>query len=123
MTMLQVTPNGRHGKNLVPQVPVRVDEVLADLRACFELGARGVHLHVRDSGGRESLDPTDVNHSVAAVRDLAERGRVEAEISLTTGAWIVPDLSTRVRLISAWKASTVPLSISARPGSSTSWAC
>lgn len=59
--MLQVTPNGPFGKDRHPHVPVGLDELLADLRECFVAGANGVHLHVRDGTGAETLDPAWVN--------------------------------------------------------------
>lgn len=101
--MLQVTPNGGLGKDVHPHVPVRLDEVLADLRACLTLGATGVHLHPRDASGAESLDPEAVNEAGAAVRALARELGKDVEIGLTTGAWIEPDLERRIELIRSWQ--------------------
>ena len=101
--MLQVTPNGPHGKDVHPAVPVSLTELLVDVEACLQAGARGVHLHPRDRDGRECLAPREVNTTVAAVRDLADRCGAQVEIGLTTGAWIVPDVVERVRLISDWE--------------------
>jgi len=41
MAILQVTPNGPYGKDVHPQLPVSLEEVIEDLRSCFEAGARG----------------------------------------------------------------------------------
>ncbi len=38
--MLQVTPNGLWGKDVHPNLPVSLDELLTDLRDCFRLGGR-----------------------------------------------------------------------------------
>ena len=84
-------------------MPVSVDELMVDLRACFQAGADGVHLHVRDQSGAETLDPTVVNGTCARVRDLAASLGARAEIGLTTGAWIVPDLSERIAMIREWE--------------------
>ena len=101
--MLQVTPNGPYGKDVHPNMPVSLDEVLADLRECFRAGATGVHLHVRDENGLETLRPEVVNATCRAVRELAAEEGVAAEIGLTTGAWIVPDLAERIAMIREWE--------------------
>lgn len=101
--MLQVTPNGPYGKDVHPQMPVSLPELIEELRSCFEAGARGAHLHVRDGQGDESLQPLDVNRTVSAVRALADQCQVDVEIGLTTGAWIVPDLQSRIDMVSAWE--------------------
>ncbi len=111
--MLQVTPNGPYGKDVHPQMPVSIGELVEDLRSCFEAGARGVHLHPRDEDGNESLRPRDVNRTVSAVLRLADQCGVDVEIGLTTGAWIVPDLQSRIDMVCAWEAvdcATVNLS-------------
>lgn len=84
-------------------MPVSLDELLAELRECFEAGATGVHLHVRDESGAETLTPAVVNETCRRVRDLAAEAGVPVEIGLTTGAWIVPDLASRVSMIREWE--------------------
>jgi len=103
MAMLQVTPNGPYGKDFHPRLPVSLEELIDDLRSCFEVGARGVHLHTRDRQGNESLMPRDVNRTASAVRGLADQCGIDVEIGLTTGAWIVPDLHSRIEMISDWE--------------------
>ncbi|WP_298336575.1 3-keto-5-aminohexanoate cleavage protein [Ferrimicrobium sp.] len=101
--MLQVTPNGPWGKDVHPNMPVTLDEVVADLRACFCAGATGVHLHPRNQFGKETLDPSVVNDTCKRVRGVAVDLGVPVEISLTTGAWIVPDLASRISMIREWE--------------------
>ena len=101
--MLQVTPTGPYGKDRHPALPVTRAELLADLRECIAAGADGVHLHVRDDDGAETLRPEHVNATAAAVRALAEGLGRTVEIGLTTGAWIEPDLAERVALIREWE--------------------
>src|SRR5690348_15834362 len=84
-------------------MPVSVDELIADLRACFRAGATGVHLHVRDQSGTETLDPLVVNDTCLRVREAAGELDVQPEIGLTTGAWIVPDLAERIAMIREWE--------------------
>jgi uncharacterized protein (DUF849 family) len=101
--MLQVTPTGPWGKDVHPNMPVSLDELLADLRECFRAGATGVHLHVRDKFGAETLDSAVVNETCRRVRDVAAEVGVPAEIGLTTGEWIVPDLAARTAMIREWE--------------------
>jgi uncharacterized protein (DUF849 family) len=101
--VLQVTPNGSRGKDVHPNLPVSLNELTTELRACFAAGATGVHLHVRDLSGAESLDPSVVNYTCRQVRKVAEELGVSAEIGLTTGAWIVPDRAERIAMIREWE--------------------
>jgi len=101
--VLQVTPNGPWGKDVHPNMPISTDELVAELRACFRAGATGVHLHVRDRSGAETLDPLVVNRTCLQVREAAGELGIQAEIGLTTGAWIVPDLAERIAMIREWE--------------------
>ena len=101
--MLQVTPNGPLGKDVHPNMPVSMSELLADLRACFLAGATGVHLHVRDLWGAETFEPVVVNQTCSRVRDLCAEVGADVEIGLTTGAWILPDLVERIAMIREWE--------------------
>ena len=100
MTLLQVTPNGPYGKDLHPAMPISLDELLDELRDCFAAGATGVHLHVRDESGTETLDPVVVNETCRRVRELSGS---PVEVGLTTGAWIVPELADRIAMIREWE--------------------
>ena len=100
--MIQVTPNGPFGKERHPATPVRVGELLDDVRECMRAG---VHLHVRDDDGAETLEPWFVNDVCRRVRALAREESLveEFEIGLTTGAWIVPSVDERVAMIREWE--------------------
>lgn len=84
-------------------MPVSPEELLADLLDCFRAGATGVHLHVRDDAGAETLEPAVVNETCRQVRAVAADVGVAPEIGLTTGEWIVPDLPHRLSMISEWE--------------------
>lgn len=54
---LMVAPNGaRRSKSDHPALPVTLADTVATAKACHQAGADGIHLHVRDSDGRHSLD-------------------------------------------------------------------
>jgi uncharacterized protein (DUF849 family) len=101
--VLQVTPNGPWGKDVHPNMPVSQDELVTELQDCFRAGATGVHLHVRDQSGVETLDPSLVNETCLQVRRAAQEMDRPVEIGLTTGAWIVPDLVARLAMIREWE--------------------
>jgi uncharacterized protein (DUF849 family) len=100
--VLQVTPNGPWGKDVHPALPVSLAELVAELTACFRAGATGVHLHVRDDLGAETLDPAAVGETCRRVRQAAHEAGTPVEIGLTTGAWIVPDRRERIAMIRDW---------------------
>ena len=55
---MAVAPNGgRKTKADHPAVPLSADELARTAAECLERGASMIHLHVRNSGGRHSLDP------------------------------------------------------------------
>jgi uncharacterized protein (DUF849 family) len=101
--LIQCTVNGPFGHDLHPRVPVTCDEIRRDVAACTRAGARSFHIHTRDAAGAESLSPADVSRMVAAARQGAKEASADVEIGLTTGAWIVPDLRTRLDMIAGWE--------------------
>ena len=106
--LLQATLNGDLTKAAHPAVPISPEELARDAAACVRAGARAIHLHPRDSEGRESLDAAVVDGVVVKVRDACG-----VPVGVTTGAWIEPDVERRVELVRAWSApdfTTVNLS-------------
>jgi uncharacterized protein (DUF849 family) len=97
--LLQAALNGDLTKAAHPTVPVSVEELVRDAAACVKAGARAIHLHPRDSEGRERLDPKVVDETVVKVRDACG-----VPVGVTTGAWIEPDLERRLELVAAWRA-------------------
>lgn len=54
---IMVAPNGaRRGRADHPALPITTGQLVVDAQACYEAGADGLHLHVRDENGRHSLD-------------------------------------------------------------------
>ena len=92
--MLQAALNGARRPDEHPALPVTPAQLAADARAAVAEGARSLHLHPRDGGGAESLEPDDVAAALRAVRPAG------VEISLSTGLWIAGD--ERLELIAAW---------------------
>ncbi len=95
---LQAALNGDRTKAAHAAVPVSVEELTRDAATCVAAGARAIHLHPRDSEGRERLDAKVVDEVVTKVRRACG-----VPVGVTTGAWIEPDLERRLELVRAWR--------------------
>lgn len=70
--VIAVAPNGaRRGKINHPRLPIAIAEIAAEAARCREMGAAMLHLHVRDSSGRHTLDADLYAEAIAAVRRAA----------------------------------------------------
>lgn len=85
-------PNGaRRGAADHPALPVTTVQILEAARACHEAGAAGLHLHIRDTEGRHSLDAGQYLETLAELRR-----RVPAlDIQITTEAAGIFDVSSQ----------------------------
>ena len=70
--MIQCALNGSWTREDHPEVPVTLEQVVADAVACQAAGAASVHFHPRRGGdGRETLAAAEHDAVVAAVRGAA----------------------------------------------------
>lgn len=90
--------NGGRNAGSHPSLPVTSDELAEAATSCVAAGAAAIHMHPRDSSGRESLDPAVVAQAVQRVRAVV--GGVP--IGVSTGAWIEPNPKRRATEISRW---------------------
>ncbi len=101
---LMVAPNGaRKTKADHPAVPITLPEILNEARACYEAGAEGLHLHLRDDQGGHLLDSGAYREALAELRqhvpDMAVQITTEAvnkytpiqqrQVALNSGASMV----------------------------------
>jgi uncharacterized protein (DUF849 family) len=80
--MLQAALNGDRTKAEHAALPVSVEELALDVAACVAAGARAIHLHPRDSEGRERLDAHVVDEVVVKIREACR-----VPVGVSTGAW------------------------------------
>lgn len=99
--LLKACLNGARSRQEHPALPMTPQELAVDARACVVAGAGAVHLHPRDSDGRESLRADVVDPVVAAVR-----ARCGAPVGVATGAWVEPDPEHRAALVRKWREPT-----------------
>jgi uncharacterized protein (DUF849 family) len=106
--MIQAALNGGRTWREHPAVPKTPKQLAEDARAVAAAGAACVHLHVRDEWGKETIAAADVARTLSAVRRAAPEG---FPVSVSTGAWIVPDPAERLRIIESW--TVLPEQVSA----------
>jgi uncharacterized protein (DUF849 family) len=96
---IKVALNGGRRPSEHPALPCTPAELAVAAREAVAAGAEAVHLHPRDAGGLESLDPADVGAAVAAVREVCPA----TPIGVTTGLWITGrDVAARQRAVAGW---------------------
>lgn len=97
MAELQLCANGGISKTLCRTVPITIQEVMQDLRACVPLGITSLHVHPRANDGIESINPDVVDDWVGAIR----RKYPSLPVGISTGEWIAP-LSERLEAIGSF---------------------
>ncbi len=97
--LLKACINGAREPGDHSALPITAQESARDAAACVAAGAGAgaIHLHPRDGHGRETLDPVVVDAAVEAVRDA-----VGVPVGVSTGAWIEPQLTSRVAAVHRW---------------------
>jgi len=110
---LMVAPNGARKTGADhPRLPVSIAEIVAETMAARDAGADGLHLHIRDTDGRHSLDAGLYRDALAALAaalpgfavqittEAAGRYTPAQQISLVDG--LAPDLvSVAIRELTA----------------------
>lgn len=81
--LIMVAPNGaRRGKADHARLPITLDEMLTEARACRAAGADALHLHVRDADGAHSLDAGRYREAL----DELARVLPDMQVQITTEA-------------------------------------
>jgi uncharacterized protein (DUF849 family) len=96
-TLITVAPTGAEtAKSDVPALPVTLEELVAEARACEAAGAGLVHVHIRDADARPTLDLGRLRDTVAALREAT--GLV---VQLSTGGAVTDPFEHRLRVLDA----------------------
>ena len=98
--LIKAAINGGRAKTEHPSIPVSPEEIAAAIVECLNTGASAIHFHIRSQDGYESLAAEDLARTLQAIRIVAP----EAQVGVSTGAWIIPDPPARLKTISAWTA-------------------
>ncbi|GAA1934406.1 BKACE family enzyme [Nocardioides marmoribigeumensis] len=95
--LITVAPTGAEiDKADVPQLPTTPEEVARTAVECREAGAAMIHLHVRDSEHRPTLDLPLLKEWVAAVRESTD-----LVVQLSTGGSVHDPLDKRLQVLDA----------------------
>lgn len=96
-TLITVAPTGAESaKADVPALPVTLDELVQTAKECEAAGAAVIHVHVRDSAARPTLDPVRLSDTVQALRSAT--GLI---VQLSTGGAVVDSYEDRLRVLDA----------------------
>jgi uncharacterized protein (DUF849 family) len=98
--LLKACLNGARLPAEHPALPVTPAELARDAVAARAAGADAVHLHVKDAGGRDTLDGA----ALAEVLDAVRAAAPGLPVGVTTGAWADPDPAARVAAVASWSA-------------------
>lgn len=96
--MLIAALNGARGPREHPRLPVTAEHLAQDAAAVRAEGASGVHVHIKNAAGADTLTPAPLAAALLAIRAAAPG----LPISVTTGAWAQPVADARVGLIESW---------------------
>jgi 3-keto-5-aminohexanoate cleavage enzyme len=96
-TLITLAPTGAESaKADVPALPVAVEEVVQTAKDCENLGASVIHLHVRDTDTRPTLELGRVREVVAAVREATD-----LVVQLSTGGAVTDPFEQRLAVLDA----------------------
>jgi 3-keto-5-aminohexanoate cleavage enzyme len=96
-TLITVAPTGaEHAKADVPNLPVTLDELVAEAKACEAAGAGMVHVHIRGADTKPTLDLQRLKDTVAALRS-----ETNLVVQLSTGGAVTDPEADRLRVLEA----------------------
>ena len=79
-------------------LPVTPDELARDAAAAMAARAQALHIHPRDTEGKQSLAAEDQAAALVAIRERCP-GLL---VGVSTAIWIEPDVALRLRRVQEW---------------------
>src|SRR4051794_9458108 len=96
-TLITVAPTGaEHAKADVPNLPVTLDELVNTAKDCERVGASMIHVHIRGTDARPTLDLGLLKATVAALR-----AETDLVVQLSTGGAVTDPEENRLRVLEA----------------------
>lgn len=97
--LLKAALNGNRTLQENPNIPLSTVQLVADVQAAVARGVGAIHVHPRADDGTETLQRSHIEPVVVAIRKRCPT----IPIGISTGEWIVPDSSARLKCVSEWK--------------------
>src|SRR5215472_15568605 len=96
-TMITVAPTGAElDKSAVPALPVTLEELVTTAKECRQAGAAIVHVHIRDSEAKPTLDIARLKDTVHALRESTD-----LIVQLSTGGAVTDPYERRLAVLDA----------------------
>jgi 3-keto-5-aminohexanoate cleavage enzyme len=96
-TLITVAPTGAEvDKAAWPQLPTRLDELVAEARACEAARDAMIHVHIRDDEHRPTLDAVRLRDTVQALH-----AQTDLVVQLSTGGSVHDPLDMRLAVLDA----------------------
>ncbi len=96
--LIQAAINGSRSKVEHPHIPLTSAELATAASEAATAGAGAIHFHARSEDGRETLDGAAIAANLESIRAKLQ----DLSVGVSTGAWIVPDSESRLRIVQAW---------------------
>jgi uncharacterized protein (DUF849 family) len=95
--LITVAPTGAESeKSAVPALPVTLEELVTTAKECREAGASIIHVHIRDSAARPTLDIAALTDTVHALREATD-----LIVQLSTGGAVTDSFESRLAVLDA----------------------
>jgi 3-keto-5-aminohexanoate cleavage enzyme len=96
-TLITVAPTGaEHAKADVPNLPVTLDELVSTAKDCERVGASMIHVHIRGTDTKPTLDLGLLKATVSALR-----AETDLVVQLSTGGAVTDPEENRLRVLDA----------------------
>jgi uncharacterized protein (DUF849 family) len=96
--LLKAALNGNRTLQEHAHIPISPGQLAADAQAAVLRGVGAIHVHPRARNGAESLQKSDMEPVILAIHRYCPT----IPIGVSTGEWIVPNLSARLKYVSEW---------------------
>ena len=96
--LIKACLNGSREPGEHPALPLTPEELARDAEVVVAAGARALHIHPRQTDGKQSLTAQDLAAALSSIRARCHR----IPIGVSTGIWIEPDASLRLRKVQGW---------------------
>lgn len=96
--LIKACLNGAREPGEHPTLPLTAEELALDAALVVGAGAGALHIHPRDTDGKQSLAAQDQAAAISAIRTRCPG----IPVGVSTAIWIEPDVALRLRSVQEW---------------------